>query len=154
MEEQHIIYFSTRNELARIDLSNVMYFESDSNYTDVRFRGAHHISLLASLTNIDAALNNIGNSTFMRVGRKHIINIKYLSHINLQKSQIILFDSVTSCTYTLSVSMESLKKLKQIISECQVTIIEDFKASNCNMVAFVESKENIHKENEGIHKEE
>lgn len=146
MDEQQIIYFSTRNELSRIDLSDVMFFESDSNYTDVRFRGAHSISLLASLTNIYTVLSGIENSTFIRVGRKHIINIKYLNHIDLQKSQILLSDSATSSTYTLSVSQESLKKLKQMLSENKVTIIEDFKASNCNMIAFIENKECTHKE--------
>lgn len=146
MEEQQIIYFSTQNELSRVDLSNVMFFESDTNYTDVRFRGAHSISLLASLTNIYDLLNSMENSTFIRVGRKHIINTKYLSHINLQKSQLLLSDCATSCTYTLSVSQESLKRLKQIISGSQVTIIEDFRASNCNMIAFVENNLDIHKD--------
>ena len=146
MEDQQIVYFSTHNELSRVELSDVMFFESDTNYTDVRFRGAHSISLLASLTNIYTLLSSMENSTFMRVGRKYIINMKYLRHINLQKSQLLLSDSATSCAYTLSVSQESLKKLKQVISDNQVTIIEDFKASNCNMIAFVENKACTHKD--------
>lgn len=153
MEKQQIIYFSTRNELSRVDLADVMVFESDSNYTDVRFRGEHCISLLASLTNIYAVLKSVENSTFIRVGRKHIVNLKYLSHINLQKSQLLLSDSATSCTYALSVSQESLKRLKQMISGQQVTVIDDFKASNCNMVAFVENEEGTRKVNQGVHKD-
>ncbi len=136
MDKKQIIYFSTRNELSRIDLSEVMLFEADSNYTDVRFRGAHTITLLASLNSIELVTSNIEDTPFLRIGRKHIINMNYLTHINIQKSQLILSDNATSCTLKLTISHESLKKLKKTINESKARVIENFNASNCNMVAF------------------
>ncbi len=141
MNGNHIIYFNTRDELSRINFADVMYFEADSNYVNVALRNSHTLSLLSSLNNIEAIVATLPSLPFLRLGRKYIINLDYLTHINIQKAHIILSDSTSSRSATLSVSRDSLRALKQSIKETHPRIITEFKTSNCKMEAFFESQD-------------
>lgn len=141
MNENNIIYFSTRDELTRVNLDDVMYFESDCNYLNIVLRSSFTLTLLSSLNNIEAITSSIPSPRFVRVGRKHIVNINYLAHINIQKAHFTLTDSTTKHTVTLSASRESLRSLKQSIKEDHPNTIADFKASNCNMEAFFDAQD-------------
>ena len=35
--EKTIVYFNTRDEMVKINLHNVVYFQADRNYTDIYF---------------------------------------------------------------------------------------------------------------------
>ena len=139
MNENNIIYFNTRDELTRINLADVMCFESDSCYVNIVLRNSLTQTLLASLNNIETITSTLPYPHFMRVGRKHIINLSYLTHINIQKAQLTLADSTSSRPVTLSASRESLRLLKQNIKEKPPDTIANFKASNCNMEAFFDT---------------
>lgn len=143
MNGNNIIYFNTRDELSRINFADVMYFEADSNYVNVALRNSHTLSLLSSLNNIEAITATFPALPFLRVGRKYIINLNYLTHLNIQKAHIILSDSTSSRSATLSVSRESLRTLKQSIRETHPCTITEFKTSNCNLEAFFESQDCI-----------
>lgn len=141
MNENNIIYFSTRDELTRVNLSDVMYFESDCSYVNIVLRSSLTQTLLSSLNNIEAITATLPYPHFVRVGRKHIINLNYLTHINIQKATLTLADSTSHHAVTLSTSRESLRSLKQSIKEDHPNLITDFKASNCNMEAFFDTQD-------------
>lgn len=140
MNENNTIYFITRDELTRINLSDVMYFEADNSYVDVVLRNSLTQTLLSSLNNIEAITSILPSQHFVRVGRKHIINLDYLIHINIQKSKLILADSNSRHAVSISASRESLRSLKQSIKEAHPNQIADFKASNCNMEAYFDAQ--------------
>lgn len=140
MNENNIIYFNTRDELTRINLSDVMYFESDSSYVNIVMRNSLTQTLLASLNNIEVITSTLSFPNFVRVGRKHIVNLNYLTHINILKAQLTLTDNTSSRPITLSTSRESLRSLKQSIKDKHPFTITDFKASNCNMEAFFDTQ--------------
>lgn len=141
MNENNIIFFNTRDELTRVNLADVMYIESDYNYVNIVLRSSLTLTLLSSLNNIEAITATLPSPCFVRVGRKHIINLNYLTHINIQKAQLTLADSTSMRPITLSTSRESLRSLKQSIKENHPNTIADFKASNCNMEAFFDAQD-------------
>lgn len=51
---------------------------------------------------------------FARIGKKHIINHGYIFQISVQRQKLILGDG-ERFSYTLEVSKEALKKLKDIL---------------------------------------
>lgn len=141
MNENNIIFFSTRDELTRVNLADVMYFESDFNYVNIILRSSLTLTLLSSLNNIEAITSTLTYPHFVRVGRKYIVNLNYLTHINIQKAQLTLSDSTSLRPVTLSTSRESLRSLKQSIKENHPNTIAHFKASNCNMEAFFDTED-------------
>lgn len=50
---------------------------------------------------------------FMRVGKRFIVNIRYVVQINTLKHKLVLSDGI-SFTYTLDISKEALKNMKNI----------------------------------------
>lgn len=136
MNENNNIYFITRDELTRVNLADVMYFEADNCYVDIVLRSSLTHTLLSSLSSIETITSILTYPHFVRVGRKHIVNLNYLTHINILQAKLILADNTSRHAVTLSVSRESLRSLKQSIKEAHPNPIADFKASNCNMEAF------------------
>jgi len=51
---------------------------------------------------------------FARIGKKYIVNLKYVYKINTLKKQLALTD-FTNFLYQLEISKEALKNLKEII---------------------------------------
>ena len=180
------LYFNTRDELVRVPLDRVAYFETDSNYCDVIFINGLRATLLTSLSNIEQILlthftmfgtdrvesapvakhidtdkaettsvakyvgtdkaestsgvkyvepykaestpvakqvehvNSIPNpdgkgsvSSFLRVGKRHIINLRYLIRLDIPRQRLILSDLRQASPLEITVSREALRILKQ-----------------------------------------
>ncbi len=113
----NILLFSTRDELTRIRLERVMYFEADGNYTKVVFSNGLTATLLTSLTHLEKLIAGVlieKNSIFVRIGKRYIINSAYLFQINVLRQRLVLSDLMSSYTATLSVSKDALRKLKAL----------------------------------------
>lgn len=111
-----ILVFNSRDELLRVNVSKIVYFEADGNYT--------HIILVnklkgAVLMNLNAMVNMLAvelapeNNPFVRIGRSYIINMSYIYQINLLQQRLVLSDQ-TSFAYQLNISKEALKKVKEL----------------------------------------
>lgn len=137
-----LVYFSTRDELIRVHLNEVIYFESNGNYIKMVSLGNISTNLLTSMTSLAEVFKAIDNIQFVRVGKSHYINTKYLYLINILRKQLLLRDSPGLPLISLSVSKESLRELKQSIGEQSLVMIEDFMTHNGKMQAFHE-KESI-----------
>lgn len=113
----NILLFSTRDELTRIRLERVMYFEADANYTKVVFSNGVTATLLTSLVHLEKLIAGViieKNSIFVRIGKRYIINSAYLFQINVLRQRLVLSDLASPYTATLSVSKDALRKLKAL----------------------------------------
>ena len=110
------LYFSsvTRDAVVRVDISKIVYFESDGNYTFIVTISSFKPSIGLNLVGVKRELlHQLGNQVdhFVRVGKRHIVNKNFICSINVLKQQLVLSDCDRFC-YTLSISREALKKLK------------------------------------------
>lgn len=113
-----MIYFNSRDELLRINLSSVVYFEADGNYT--RFVSVNGLSNMVcmNLGRMEELLSlrfKDAPGSFARIGKRYIINLSFVYGINTLKQELVLSDQ-TSFSMTLSISKVALRGLKDIIS--------------------------------------
>ena len=118
MNKPKTIYFNSRDELLRIDLSSVVYFEADGNYT--RFVSVNELTSmvymnLGKMEELLALRFKDSPGSFARIGKRFIVNLRYVYGINTLKQELVLSDQ-TSFTMTLSISKVALKGLKELMS--------------------------------------
>lgn len=66
------IYFNSRDELLRLRITEIAYFESDGNYCNVVTANKLRSPIGMNLTNLEHALDKqLGNeaTTFIRIGK-------------------------------------------------------------------------------------
>ena len=121
--KKRIIYFNSRDELLRVDLSSVVYFEADGNYTKfISVNGLTSI-ICMNLGKMEELLSlrfKDMPGTFVRIGKRYIVNMKHVYKINTLKQELTLSDQ-TSFTMTLSISKVALKALKELMSPTPIT---------------------------------
>lgn len=111
------LFFNTRDEMTKVKLEKVAYFEADSNYCHVVFINGAKATLLTSLVNIEKLLSeylNKGTPLFIRVGKRFIVNRQYIFQINVIRQRLILSDFVSPIVHELAISKEALKNLKAL----------------------------------------
>lgn len=115
------IFFNSRDELQRIDVSKIVYFEADGNYTDIVMVNKLRASICMNLGEMEALLaSQLGDErkAFMRIGRRFIINMQYVYQINVLKQQLILSD-YDHFAFQVSISKDALKKMKELMLQNQ-----------------------------------
>ena len=116
------IFFNSRDELHRIEVSKVVYFEADGNYTDIVMVNKLRASVCMNLGEMEKALaEQLGptDKTFMRIGKRFIINMQYIYQINVLKQQLILSD-YDHFAFQISVSKDALKKMKELMLQTRI----------------------------------
>ena len=114
-----ILYFNTRDELIKVKLERVAYFEADSNYCHVIFINGAKATILTSLINIENLLEERfkdNSSMFIRIGKRYIVNRQYIFQINIPRQKLVLADFSIPGVLERSISKEALKNLKQLYS--------------------------------------
>lgn len=110
------LFFNSRDELIRVNVKQVAFFEADGNYCNiVQLDGTHGtvcISLAQMLEYIATILKG-EKSFFMRVGKKYIINMNHVYHVNMKQQQLILADGLHK-PLTIKMSKEALRKTKDL----------------------------------------
>ena len=120
--EKTYIFFNSRDELQRIDVSKIVYFEADGNYTDIVMVNKLRASILMNLGEMEKALTEqLGpeDRTFMRIGKRFIINMQYIYQINVLKQQLILSD-YDHFAFQISISKEALRKVKELMLQTRI----------------------------------
>ena len=87
--KSHLLYFNTRDELIRLDISKIVYFEADGNYTNIMTVNKLKASVCMNLGEMEKAIaEQIGEESrhFMRIGKRFIINMQYVYSINVLNS--------------------------------------------------------------------
>ena len=116
------VFFNSRDELQRIDVSKIVYFEADGNYTDIVMVNKLKASICMNLGEMEKALaEQIGEESrhFMRIGKRFIINMQYVYSINVLKQQLILSD-YDHFAFQVTISKEALKKMKELMLVAKV----------------------------------
>ncbi|MBR3915467.1 MAG: LytTR family transcriptional regulator [Bacteroidales bacterium] len=114
--ENRFLHLNSRDELLRIDISKIVYFEADGNYTNIvlvnKLKGVVCLNL-AKLQVILVDKLKDKASTFVRIGKKYIINRTFVYQINIVRHRLILSDG-QNFAFQLEISKEALKKLKDL----------------------------------------
>ena len=116
------LYFNTRDELNRIEVSKIVYFEADGNYTDIIMVNKLRAAICMNLGEMEKALaEQLGpdDRTFMRIGKRFIINMQYVYQINVLKQQLILSD-YDHFAFQVSISKEALRKVKDLMLQTRI----------------------------------
>ncbi len=77
--------YLTRHQ--QIDINEIMYLESESNYTVIHTSDEH--KTIASQT-LNTVHSNINYERFIRVNRSNILNIEYVSTFGLENNKLIV----------------------------------------------------------------
>lgn len=111
------LYISSRDEFLRIDMSSIVYFEANANYTDVvSVNGVKAIigMNLHQMYNTISATPKRDDLSFARIGKRYIINLNYIYRINTLTKELVLSDQ-RNFAYTVKVSKDALKNLKELM---------------------------------------
>lgn len=116
MNKSKYLYLNSRDEFFRVDISKIVYFESDGNYTNIVLNNQLRATLCMNLSQMQDILsrNLKENATiFARIGKRHIINLQYVYQIAILRQRLVLSDG-ENFEYTLSISKEALKSLREL----------------------------------------
>ena len=117
--ENIYLHLNSRDELLRINISNVIYFEADGNYTNIIQANKLKGVVCMNLVHMQEILSNRLKEQariFIRVGKKHIINHTYIYQINALRQSLVLSDG-KNFAFQLNVSKDALKKLKELYTQ-------------------------------------
>lgn len=110
------LYINSRDELLRIDISKIVYFEANGNYTTIvltnKLKSMANMSLVQTEKALEDRLKNKA-SQFARLGKRFIINLNYVYDINVAK-QTLMLTNYSSFAFQVPISKEALKKLKDL----------------------------------------
>ena len=113
------IYFNSRDELIRLPINSIVYFESDGNYTNVVTINKLRSTIGMNLGDMEKALaSQLGpvSTIFIRNGKRYIVNRNFIYKFNIQKQMLVLSD-LMHFAFQLSISKEALKNMKQLLME-------------------------------------
>lgn len=110
------LHLNSRDEFLRIDVSKIVYFEADGNYTSIvlsnRLKGVVCMNLARMQKMLTERLKEQA-SIFIRVGKKYIINSIHVCQINILRQSLLLSDG-ENFAFQLNISRDALKKLKEL----------------------------------------
>ena len=116
------LFFNSRDELLRIDISKILCFEADGNYTTIVMTNDMKAQVCMNLTTMEKVLAERLKEKakiFARIGKRYIINLNYVYHLNVLRKRLVLSDFASS-TYSVEMSKEALKNLKEVIVKVKI----------------------------------
>ena len=119
---KHLLLFNTRDQLLRLDISRVVYFEADGNYTHVVAMNKLKSTIGATLARTETALaQQLGEQArrFMRVGKRFIVNLDFVYSVDLAHQRLVMSDMATFA-FQLPVSKDALRRMRELIVEARV----------------------------------
>lgn len=116
------LFFSSRDELIKVKVSSIMYFEADGNYTNIVLTNKLKASVCMNLSAMEKVLAERlkeNETVFARIGKSYILNLRYVYQLNIQRKKLVMSDFQDS-TYSLELSKLALKTLKDTIIKLQI----------------------------------
>ena len=108
------LMIKTRDELLRINIEHILYFEADRNYTKLLLAECIQFTFAVNIGKIEemltAQISDL-NTILIRVGKSYIVNKKHILQINLPKQKLLLLANEGK-PRELTVSKEPLRALK------------------------------------------
>lgn len=115
------VLFNSRDELVRLSIADIVYFEADGNYTKVVTANKLTSVLGMNLGQMEAALaKQLGDAAtwFIRLGKRFIINRNFIHKINVHSQTLILSD-FNRFAFKVPISRDALKKVKLLLITAQ-----------------------------------
>lgn len=122
MTNKDWLFLNSRDDLLRIDMSEIAYFEADGNYTNIVLTNKLKCTVGMSLGKMEKLLDQRLKGRvmyFARIGKRYIINLNLVFQINVLKHRLVLSD-FHQCSYSLDISKDALKKLKELIIQVKI----------------------------------
>lgn len=113
------LMIKTRDELLRIKIGQILYFEADRNYTKLLLSNGIQFTFAINIGKIEELLEKQvsgSNDMLVRVGKSHIINKTHILQINLPKQKLLLLTQEGK-PRELVVSKDPLKQLKEALEK-------------------------------------
>lgn len=121
INDMSLIIFKTRDDLVKIDLDKMVYAEADGNYLYIYMQNGLRVMVTMSLIQfeklIESMVTDANRGMYIRIGRKYIVDRRYIVQISLPKQLLILSNMATDKPVSLSVPKDALKLLKQKMTE-------------------------------------
>ena len=87
------LMIKTRDELLRLNIEHILYFEADRNYTKLLLSEGIQFTFAVNIGKVEemlAAQISDPNTILIRVGKSHIVNKMHILQINLPKQKLLL----------------------------------------------------------------
>lgn len=113
------LMIKTRDELLRIKIGQILYFEADRNYTKLLLSNGIQFTFAINIGKIEELLEKqvpSSNDMLVRVGKSHIINKTHILQINLPKQKLLLLTQEGK-PRELIISKDPLKQLKESLEK-------------------------------------
>ncbi len=113
------LMIKTRDELLRIKIGQILYFEADRNYTKLLLSNGIQFTFAINIGKIEELLEKQvsgSNDMLVRVGKSHIINKTHILQINLPKQKLLLLMQEGK-PRELIISKDPLKQLKESLEK-------------------------------------
>lgn len=113
------LLIKTRDELLRIKIGQILYFEADRNYTKLLLSNGFQFTFAINIGKIEELLEKQvsgSNDMLVRVGKSHIINKTHILQINLPKQKLLLLTQEGK-PRELVISKDPLKQLKEALEK-------------------------------------
>ena len=114
------ILLNSRDEILSIDLDKVIYFMADGNFTRIVLENRLVLTCGIGMGKMEEILAQYISKNpkllFVRAGKSHIININKIVQLNVLKQQVLLAGD-NGLAFTVKVSREAIKGMKQLISK-------------------------------------
>lgn len=110
------LHLNSRDEFLRVDISKIVYFEADGNYTNIILSNNLKGVVCMNLSKMQQVLTDRLKeqaAIFIRVGKSYIINRTYVCQINVLRQDLLLSDG-QNFVFHLNISRDALKKLKEL----------------------------------------
>lgn len=113
------LMIKTRDELLRVKIGQILYFEADRNYTKLLLSNGIQFTFAINIGKIEELLEKHvsgSNDMLVRVGKSHIINKTHILQINLPKQKLLLLTQEEK-PRELIISKDPLKQLKESLEK-------------------------------------
>ena len=113
------LMIKTRDELLRIKIGQILYFEADRNYTKLLLSNGIQFTFAINIGKIEELLEKQvsgSNDMLVRVGKSHIINKTHILQINLPKQKLLLLTQEGK-PRELVISKDPLNQLKESLEK-------------------------------------
>jgi len=111
LEQPKKIRFNTRTGYLLIDPEEIVYCESDGNYSDIHLTSGKKEIITCNLRGMEEKLPA---EYFFRISRFNIVNLKYLARVD-RKSKICEL-SAKDTNYQLHIPKKRIKELEKVLS--------------------------------------
>ena len=114
-----IVFRLTERDIVCIPVDSLVYIEADGNYSKL-YTLDNRVILIT--TQLGTLLKDLAyqlqktNNLIIRVGRSHIINMKYVHRVDITRGKLTLSDCISYCK-EIQLSENALISISELITE-------------------------------------